>query len=327
MKEKYCAGKITPLKGAPQITEETFDACSHIVALAGMEPFQEALKAGADLVICGRATDTAVIAAYPLMMGMDPASCWHAAKTAECGGVCSTDPEGGVFLTVDETGFTVESPSPTGQCSAFSVSAHLLYENADPVCLTEPGVVIDTSHSRYMEQEGGRVRVEGTQIRYTPYTMKLEGSGPIGYQTVSMVGIQDRSVLADPCGWIERMTAFVQTKLDKSGLDRSRYRYEIRPYGYNAVTHAAVPEGFVPNELAMLLNVIADTQELATQVAKTFNPYLLHFPVYMERPLPSFAFPYSPIECERGPVYAFQLHHVVHLDNPLEMCRIVYDTI
>ncbi len=327
MKEKYRDGKITALKGAPDISEETFDQCTHIVALAGAEAFQKALEEGADIVICGRATDTAVIAAYPLMKGMDPASCWHAAKTAECGGICTTDSEGGVFITIDKTGFTVESPSPKGSCSAFSVSAHLLYENADPVCLVEPGIRIDTSTSVYTELENGSVRVEGTTIEKMPYSMKLEGSGPVGYQTVSMVGIQDRDVMADPYAWIVRMTGFVQKKLDKAGLDRTMYHYEVRPYGYNAVTKAPVPEGFVPNEIAMMLVVVADTQELATQVAKAFNPYLLHFPVHIERPLPSFAFPYSPIECERGQIFSFKLYHIVQVDDPLELCRIEYETI
>lgn len=327
MKRKFRDGKISPLSGAPEISETTFDECSHIVALAGAEPFQAALRSGADIVICGRATDTAVIAAYPLMMGCDPAACWHAAKTAECGGICTTDPEGGVFLTIDETGFTVESPSPRGSCSAFDISAHLLYENADPISLTEPGIVIHTEGAVYTELDRGRVRVEGTQIEYKPYTMKLEGSSPVGYQTVSMVGIQDRDVMLDPLAWINKMKAFVQNKLDKMGFDKSAYSYSIRPYGYNAVTGADVPKGFIPNELAVMLLVTADTQELATQVAKTFNPYLLHFPVHVNRPLPSFAFPYSPIECERGQLYAFRLYHVVHIDDPMELCSITYEEI
>jgi len=327
LKARFMAGKIHPLPGAPEINGDTFESCSHIVGLAGAEPFQEALKNGADVVICGRATDTAVIAAYPLLRGCDPASVWHAAKTAECGGICTTDPEGGVFLTIDEKGFTVASPSPRGTCTAFGVSAHLLYENSDPIRLTEPGIVIDTSKAVYRELGDGTVRVEGTSIEYRPYTMKLEGSGPVGFQTVSIVGIQDRDVMRDPMAWIHAMTDYVQQKIDRLGLDRKRYTYSIRPYGYNAVTGTDVPEGFIPNELAVMLLVTADTQELATQVAKTFNPYLLHFPVHYDRPLPSFAFPYSPIECERGELFSFKLHHVAELEDPLELCRIEYEEV
>ena len=48
-----------------------------------------ALAAGADIVLGGRTTDTAVLAAVPLMRGADVAAAWHAAKIAECGGLCT----------------------------------------------------------------------------------------------------------------------------------------------------------------------------------------------------------------------------------------------
>ena len=83
----------------------------------------------------------------------------------------------------------------------------------------------------------------------------------------------------------------------------------------------------MPFELGVMLTVTADTQELATQVAKAFNPYLLHFPVHRDQQLPSFAFPYSPAETERGRLYAFRLYHVAELDDPLEGCRICCETI
>ncbi len=90
IKQKYCDGMINALHGAPEISEKTFDECSTIVALLGAEAYEEAFKNGAEIIIGGRSTDTAVIAAYPLMKGCDPASCWHAAKTVECGGVCTS---------------------------------------------------------------------------------------------------------------------------------------------------------------------------------------------------------------------------------------------
>ncbi len=63
MKKKFREGKIHALEGAPEISEKTFDECEHIVALMGAEPFIEAYQNGADIVLCGRATDTAIIAA------------------------------------------------------------------------------------------------------------------------------------------------------------------------------------------------------------------------------------------------------------------------
>ena len=86
----YKAGKVQALAGAPEITAETFGECDHIVALSGAEPFQKALEMGADIIVCGRSTDTAIMAFYPLLKGCHEASCWHAAKIAECGGLCTS---------------------------------------------------------------------------------------------------------------------------------------------------------------------------------------------------------------------------------------------
>lgn len=326
MAEQFRNGKIRALEGAPAITEETFARCGHIVALAGVEPFQKALTEGAQVVLCGRATDTAVIAAYPILQGFDPALAWHAAKIAECGALCTENPtDGGVFLTFDEEGVIVQAASRENRCSVYSVSAHLLYENADPIRLTEPGCITDTSESRYIQLPDGTVRVQGTKHIPMPYTMKLEGAGRVGYQTISLVGIRDRAITRAPMPWINHISAYVTNKLNKLGLDPATYSFELRPYGWNAVYGGTVPEGYVANELGILFVATGDTQEIATKVAKVFNPYLLHFPTKLDAPLPSYGFAFSPAETERGAVFEFMLHHVIELEDPLSQVRIVME--
>ena len=328
IKQKYRDGKINALHGAPEISEKTFDECSTIVALLGAEAYEEAFKNGADIIIGGRATDTAVIAAYPLMKGCDPASCWHAAKTVECGGVCtSAGLQGGVFMEVDENGFTIKSVQPGSTVSAYSVSAHLIYENSNPIQLTEPGIMIDTKNSTYTELSDTAVRVEGTTIEYLPYTLKLEGSGPVGYQTVSMAGIRDRKVMQNPMKWIDAVSKAGIEKLEKAGISRDSYHFWLRPYGYNGVSGMEVPESYVPNEVLMMLTVTADTQEMATQIAKAFNPLLLHYNMFEGKQMPSYAFIFSPAEMERGAIYEFKLYHTVSAENPLELVRIAYEDI
>ena len=326
LKERYLKGDIFALNGAPEINEETFESCNHIVGLCGIEPFIEAFKAGADVILCGRSTDTAVIAAYPIMNGCNEAMSWHAAKTAECGALCTTNPmEGGVFLTIDEESFTIQSTSEKGSCTSYSVYSHLLYENADPIKLTEPGVVVDTSKAVYEELPNGVVRVTGTELVHTAPTMKLEGSGSCGFQTVSMVGIRDREIVRNPEKWLNPMQKFVQDKLDKLGFKRDSYSYSCSVYGYNATYRGSVPEGYIPNEILVMLRVCAETQELATDIARVFNPFLLHFPLHKDKPLPSFAFPFSPAELERGEVFEFKLYHCVKLKEPCELVRFRYD--
>lgn len=328
IKEKYREGKINALKGAPEISEKTFDECSTIVALLGAEAYQEAFRSGADIIIGGRSTDTAVMAAYPLMKGCDPASCWHAAKTVECGGVCtSAGLQGGVFMDLDEKGFTIHSVQPGSTVSAYSVSAHLIYENSNPIQLTEPGVRIDTTNSTYTELSDTAVRVEGTTIEYMPYTMKLEGSGPVGFQTVSMVGIRDRKIMRDPMKWVDSVSRAGVDKLEKAGVPRKSYDFWLRPYGYNGVSGLPVPEGYVPNELLMMLTVTADTQDKATQITKAFNPLLLHHNIFEGKQMPSYGFIFSPAEIERGAIYEFKLFHTVSVDDPLELVRFAYETV
>ncbi len=322
MKQMYLDGRVKPLTGAPEISEKTFDSCSTVVALSGAEPFQKALEDGADIVICGRATDTAIIAAYPLMLGCDEASCWHAAKTAECGGVCTTAGLlGGVFLEIDDKGFNVCAVGESNTVTPYSVAAHLLYENADPVRLYEPGICIDTSESTYTSLDSHTVRVEGTKIEHYPYTMKLEGSGPAGYQTVSLAGIRDRKIMRDPMSWINDMVKVGQEKLEQMGIEKDTYHLNIKPYGYNAVSGMPVAEDYVPEEIGVLLTVTADTQKLATQIAKAFNPLLLHHSIFPGQPMPSFGFAFSPAEIERGMIYEFKLYHTVSLDDPFELVR------
>ena len=66
---KYRAGDLRELPGAPAIDEQTFSAPGHIVAMAGAEPIQEAIEAGADVVLAGRTSDAALFAAIPLARG------------------------------------------------------------------------------------------------------------------------------------------------------------------------------------------------------------------------------------------------------------------
>ena len=57
-------------------------------------------------------------------------------------------------------------------------------------------------------------------------------------------------------------------------------------------------------------------------IAKTCNPMFFHMPLNVDGELPSYAFPFSPAEIERGQVFEFRLNHVVMVDDPLELVRI-----
>ena len=161
--ELLAAGRIEPLPPAGPLEAARVDRCDHIVGLLGAEPFIAALEDGADVVVAGRATDTAVIAAEALRRGCPPGPAWHAAKTAECGGQCTTNPRGGgVLVEIDDDGFTVEPLELTSACTPMSVAAHMLYENADPNLMREPSGTLDVSAAEYESLDERRVRVVGS---------------------------------------------------------------------------------------------------------------------------------------------------------------------
>ena len=324
------AGRITPLPPLGDLDAATLASCDHIVALLGYEPFAQAVRDGADIVLAGRATDTAVLAAMALAKGLPAGPAWHAAKTAECGGLCTTAPgAGGVMISIDEEGFEVEPLSATAQCTPYTVSAHLLYENADPFRLKEPGVVIDAGPARYASLDARRVRVTGTLAEQTPYTMKLEGAGHAGYRSMVFSAMADPKLMKTFGAWLTRLEASLRERIERTlGYGAGDYDLDFRPYGWNVLDQTAgAADAPPPREVGLMVIVTASTQERASEVAKFCSPTLLHFPIDRSSPMPSWAFPYSPAEVDMGAYYAFRLNHVVHVDDPMELVRMRFVTV
>lgn len=327
MAEIATGGRITPLAPLTTADPASFAACDRIVALMGPEPFIAALEASADIVLGGRTTDTAVIAAVPIMRGAGLGPAWHAGKIAECGGQATVNPrDGGVLIRVGTDAFEIEPLSAANACSPDTVAAHMLYENSDPFRLTEPGGILDVSDARYVADDGGRVvTVAGSVFEPRPYTMKLEGAAANGFQTIMLVGIKDPQVLAAIDRFVAQMHhALVGRVTAAMGERVGEYDISLRPYGWNAVSGEAVGDVAPPREIGLLFVATARTQEIATQIAKTCNPYFFHMPLEMNAELPSYAFPFSPSEIERGPVFEFRLNHVVHVDDPLALVRTAF---
>ncbi|KAA2265390.1 DUF1446 domain-containing protein [Solihabitans fulvus] len=318
-------GRVHPLPPSTELDASTLTRCAHIVGMMGHEPIEQALRAGADVVLAGRATDTALAAAVPLMRGMPPGPAWHAAKIVECGGQCTTDPRaGGVFARIHHDGFTIEPLDPNAACTPASVAAHMLYETVDPFTMREPGGTIDVTDTSYTAIDDRTVLVEGS--RFEPaeqYTIKLEGAAITGYETVSFTGIRDPKVLRAIDVWADllrkTLTDRVDTVLD---LRAGSWAADLRLYGHNAILGDLEPAVSPPREVGVMLLVSAGDQQTATAISKLANPLLLHLPLPTMTYLPSFAFATSPAHVDRGAAYEFVLNHVVDVDSPTELFRL-----
>ncbi|MBL7257439.1 acyclic terpene utilization AtuA family protein [Paractinoplanes lichenicola] len=318
-------GRIRPLPPAGELDPSVLDSCTHIVGMMGHEPIVAALEAGADVVLAGRATDTAVAAAYPMMKGLPAGPIWHAAKIVECGGQCTTNPRaGGVLATIDHDGFTIEPLDPDNKCTPMSVAAHMLYETVNPFSMREPAGTIVVSDATYRAIDDRRVRVEGS--RFEPaaqHTIKLEGARITGYETMSFTAIRDPHILGQIDTWAALLRKMIGEWVGRTlGLGDGDYELDLRLYGHNAILDEIEPDRSPPREVGAMLLVHAADQRTATAVAKVANPLLLHLPTPDMNYLPSLAFATSPAETERGPVFKFALNHVVEVDSPTSLFRI-----
>ena len=327
--EQQAAGldieRIRPLPPSGPLDPATLESCTHIVGMMGHEPIVAALEGGADVVLAGRATDTAIAAAFPLMKGLPPGPAWHAAKIVECGGQCTTNPRaGGVLATIDEDGFTIEPLDPGNSCTPYTVAAHMLYETVNPHSMREPAGTIVVSDATYTALDDRRVRVKGS--RFEPdaqHTIKLEGARITGYETMSFTAIRDPHILGQIDTWAALLRKMIGEWVARTlGLSDGDYEFDLRLYGYDAILDGIEPDRSPPKEVGVMLLVHAADQQTATAVAKVVNPLMLHLPTPDMNYLPSLAFPTSPAETERGPAYEFVLNHAVDVDSPTALFRI-----
>ncbi len=327
---KNNSGKIRPLPPLDPVTSDLLKSCHHIVALMGPEPYIAALRDGADVILGGRTTDTGVLAAMSLFRGAGAGPSWHAAKVAECGGQCTENPRmGGVLMRVAKDSFDMEPLSVETRCSPESVSAHMLYENSDPFLLTEPGGVLDVSKADYQWLNDRVTRVTGSSWLPKPYTMKLEGARGGAFQTIMLIGIEDPLVLANLNEFEQNMHALLCDRIRTTFLEEAGdFDVSLRFYGWNGTSGVPVPAGTAPpRDAGVLFVVTAASQDLANRMAKTCNPMFFHMPLRPGISLPSYAFPFTPAEIPRGPVYEFVLNHVVEVSSPTELVRTEWTTL
>lgn len=319
------AGRIHPLAPSGPLDAATVNRCSRIVAMMGHEPIVQALLAGANVVLAGRATDTALSAAVPLMCGMPAGPTWHAAKIVECGGQCTLDPRsGGVFARIDATGFTIEPLDPGTACTPDSVAAHMLYETVNPHTMREPAGTISVADATYTALDDRIVRVEGSRFELADqYTVKLEGSAVTGYATMLFSGIREPRILSAIDEWAALLHKTLAERVEGVlGLASGSWTADVRLYGHNAILGELEPAHGTPREVGVMLLVTADDQETATAISLLANPLMLHLPLPDMRYLPSFAFATSPAQVDLGAAYEFVLNHAVDVETPTELFRI-----
>jgi len=322
-------GHITPLHPAKQLESYDILKTTNVVAQMGIEPMVEALTAGAQVIIAGRAYDPTSFAALAAKEDMNMGLALHLGKILECAAIASTPGSGSDCMMgyLFEDCFKIEPLNPMRRCTTLSVAAHTLYEKTNPYILPGPGGTLDLRETTFEQETDNMVRVTGTKfIPSLVYTIKLEGAKRIGYRTVSIAGTRDTIMIKEIDNIIEAVKERVE---DNFSHHLSGYHLNINIYGKNGVMGNLEPTPVVlGHEIGVIIEAVASSQEDANTICSFARSTMLHFG-YDGRiaTAGNLAFPYSPSDFQGGEVYNFTMYHVMEIDDPTELFPITYENL
>lgn len=214
-------------------------------AYLGIGPVLEALGRGASIVITGRVTDTAMVAAAPAFeFEWDPED-WDKLASAVIAGhilECGAQATGGNFtdwrsvpsyqdfgypiaeFSADGS-FVVTKPDATGgMVSRETVVSQLIYEMGDPRRYITPDVVADFSTVQLVEEGPNRIRVWGARGRTRPDQLKVSVSFSDGFKAhglliVSRPEAVEKSYKVAEIFWARLGVDFEETSTELVGFN------------------------------------------------------------------------------------------------------------
>ena len=313
-------GRLRPLDpdllgAAMPMPDATLLQEARVVAQCGTTRFMQALQTGPDVLIAGRACDTAIFAALPQLLGYSAGLSLHMAKIIECTSLCC-EPGGrdAMMAHLGKEDFILESMNPVLHATPASVAAHALYEQADPWRVEEPEGTLDLREASYEALDAHRTRVWGAQFtpRETP-TLKVEGAVRIGSRAVLMAGVAD-AVL------IERLpTVLAEVEAKVRQLVPGTWTCHAHAYGLGAV-HALPEAERSRHEIGCVLEFLADGPERALMLASVFKQNLLHHGFAGRWSTGgNLAFAFTPPELSAGDAYRFVLYHLLTGEDPSQV--------
>ena len=309
------AGRVRPLGGMPALSEAAVLQANVIVGQMGTEAFQRALAAGADVILAGRACDTAIFAALPGLLGYPMGPLMHMAKIVECASLCCVPGGRDAMLgTLEGEDFVLESMNPARAATPLSVAAHSLYEQDNPFEVFEPEGCLRVDAARYEALDARRARVSGAT--WTParqLTLKIEGTTRLGERCLLLAATADPRVIANLDSILPAVERNVQGMLP-AGF--GAYSLHVRRYGIDGVIDWPTPPAAPPREVFLLLEFVAPSMAAAKTVAAMTKQYLLHhgFPGRLSTG-GNLAFPLTPPEVEAGTAYRFSIYHVMDVEE------------
>jgi hypothetical protein len=263
-------------------------------AYIGAFPLAEALATGADVVIAGRSTDTALTLA-PMIhrFGWKPdeyhklAAGTIAGHIIECGaqttgGNCQVDWPS--IPNMADIGYPIVEAEPDG---TFSVTKHaaaggrinthvvkeqLLYELGDPKKYITPDCVADFTSIQLEDASPDRVRVSGIRGGPRPATLKLSISYSAGWKAIGTLVYSWPQAL-DKAQAADRV---VRERLHSIGLSFDEIYTEY--FGVSACLGPAAPPNSDPPEVQVRIGVRGPDRKAVDRFTRELIPLVLNGP-------------------------------------------------
>jgi hypothetical protein len=319
IKENLKKGLVSPLGDTvPPLTEDILNQTNSVVAQMGVEPIIKAIETGAQIIVCGRAYDPAIFAAFGISRGFDSALSYHLGKILECGALCC-DPgttKDCMMGELHETYFDIFSTNEERYCSPTSVAAHTFYEKDHPYLLHGPGIIQDLSKCEFKAIDKHTVRVTKSNLEKTdPYKIKLEGARKVAYRTFVIAGIRDPLLINK----LEEVEELVKQSVlaQYENIDEDSFKIQFYNYGKNGVMGDLETNKTIAHEIGVMFEVIAKTQDIASAICASLRSTFMHYGYEGRKSTAgNLAFPFAPSDVEFGAVYEFSVYHLMSVEDP-----------
>lgn len=316
--DKLEDNKLLDMSDEMPADKELIEESTRIVSQIGIAPVIELLKEKADVIICGRACDTAIYAAPCIYEGYKEGLSFHMAKIMECGAMCSEPVAAADVMQgyMYDDYFELRPANPIRKCTVDRVAAHTLYEQSNPYLIYEPDGVCDLTNSVFTQVDERTVRVSGSAFcEAEEKTLKLEGVRCAGYRTICPATIYDPETIKNIDYITETVLSFVKENT-KDTLSKDSYSISFKLSGGEE------------NSLGIIMDIVGKTQEIADTVCALARSRMLHCDYEGRKSTAgNLAFPFSPSDIHVGAVYEFSVFHLAKVDSLLETAEIKTEVI
>ncbi len=260
----------------------------------GAEPVVEALKKGAQIVVCGRVTDTGITLAPMIHEFGWSFDDWDKLAAGIVGGhinECGAQSTGGNFLAgweevpdMDHIGFPIIEASPDGHLIVTkheslgglvderTIKEQLVYELGDPMEYITPDVTVDFT-SIQLETEGkNRVAVKNIKGIKATDQYKISISYYDGYTCTGGLTY----VWPDALKKAKKADEILRKRLDRLGLEFDEIHTEY--IGYNAGHGALSPDLNEPNEVIISIGARGKSRAAIERFSREIIPLVLTGP-------------------------------------------------